>query len=293
MPDRNHGLAIDPKLDLLVSVYGPVMPAETFLRRLPDLATVGHGATWSGYPTIDLITHTAYYADLAGRQVLIQDLQNPASVDALPLALSPFLAAVDPERGCLYLSNPGYIDLITIVDIVGRRELGTIRVGKQPSGIGVDPTTGHVFVANTGDGTVSVIQGERCDLVGIATITPVPGTATKTPRATPTPPAPTVTAAPSASSTATPPPSATPRSATPGPTAPPACVCRLTRQRVPAVVLDDALANPQRYLGWRQPLDPGKPPGPANPPRACLVLQNAGVDYHPLWNRPIWRVGCP
>jgi hypothetical protein len=67
----------------------------------------------------------------------------------------------------------------------------------------------------------------------------------------------------------------------------------VVQQRVPPVVIDDALANPARYYGWQYPLDPGKPPGPANPPRTCLTLQNVNVDYHPTWNRPIWRVGCP
>jgi hypothetical protein len=59
------------------------------------------------------------------------------------------------------------------------------------------------------------------------------------------------------------------------------------------VVIDEALANPGRFYGWRYLLDPGKPPGPSNPPRECLTLQNVGLDYHPLWNRPLWRVGCP
>jgi Mg-chelatase subunit ChlD len=78
------------------------------------------------------------------------------------------------------------------------------------------------------------------------------------------------------------------------PTATPApgCICRLVRQRVPPAVIADAIANPERFNGWQQPLDPGKPPGPGNPPRACLSLQNPTVDYHPQFNSPIWRVGC-
>ncbi len=70
-------------------------------------------------------------------------------------------------------------------------------------------------------------------------------------------------------------------------------MCRDVRQRVPAVVIDDALANPERYYGWLYPLDPGKPPSPANPPRTCLTLRTVALDYHPVWNKPQWRVGCP
>ncbi|RIL12289.1 hypothetical protein DCC79_01890 [bacterium] len=77
--------------------------------------------------------------------------------------------------------------------------------------------------------------------------------------------------------------------ATPGP----ACVCGVVRRRVPPAVIAHAVANPERYLGWQAPLDPGKPPGPNNPPRACLALQNGAIDYHPQFNTPIWRVGCP
>jgi fibro-slime domain-containing protein len=117
------------------------------------------------------------------------------------------------------------------------------------------------------------------------TNTPAP---TTTPTSTPTN-TPTVTATPTATPTATATATAT---ATPVPT-PSGCVCRIVWLRVPPVVINDALANPDRYYGWRYPLDPGKPPGPANPPRECLTLMNMGLDYHPVWNKPQWRVGCP
>ena len=37
----------------------------------------------------------------------------------------------------------------------------------------------------------------------------------------------------------------------------------------------------------------GEPPSPANPPRLCLTLWTVNIDYHPLFNGPRWRVGCP
>ena len=80
----------------------------------------------------------------------------------------------------------------------------------------------------------------------------------------------------------------------PSQTPPPSseCVCDIVRDRVPAAVIADALANPNQYYGWGVLLDPGKPAGPGNPVRECLSLINLNIDYHPLWNRPIWRVGC-
>jgi hypothetical protein len=73
----------------------------------------------------------------------------------------------------------------------------------------------------------------------------------------------------------------------------PHCVCKVVQDRVPPVVIADALANPDRYYGWRYPLDQGKPASPANPPRECLTLMNVSMPYHFMWNKPIWRVGCP
>jgi fibro-slime domain-containing protein len=111
------------------------------------------------------------------------------------------------------------------------------------------------------------------------------------PAATPTP---TASASPTATRTATP--TATARATatpTPAPTSLASCVCPIVYKRVPAVVIADAVANPQRYYGWRYPLDLGKPPSPANPPRECLTLLNVNIDYHPVWNKPVWRVGCP
>ncbi len=100
------------------------------------------------------------------------------------------------------------------------------------------------------------------------------------------------TPTPTATPTITPTPGPT---ATPGPTPDPSmptCVCEIVYKRVPAVIIMDALANPERYYGWRYRLDEGKPPGPNNPPRECLSLLNRSLQYHPLWNTPIWRVGC-
>jgi hypothetical protein len=71
------------------------------------------------------------------------------------------------------------------------------------------------------------------------------------------------------------------------------CVCRIVRQRVPDEVIADILAHPELTFGWMLPLDQGKPPSPANPPRRCLTLRNIALDYHRVYNPPLWRVGCP
>jgi hypothetical protein len=116
-----------------------------------------------------------------------------------------------------------------------------------------------------------------------------------TPQSVPTAtPSATGVATPTDTPTATGPATATPTetpTATPTPVA--YCVCADLWRRVPAVVIADALTQPERFYGWLYLLDPGKPPSPANPPRTCLSLHQVGLAYHPLWNKPEWRVGCP
>ncbi len=124
------------------------------------------------------------------------------------------------------------------------------------------------------------------------TATPSPSpTITTTPTVTPSR-TPTATVTPSRTPTATRTPTITP---TPGMTpGVPSCVCPEVVDFVPSVVIADALANPDKYYGWGKPIDEGKPVSPGNPLRECLSLQNVSVPrYHPLWNKPIWRHGCP
>jgi hypothetical protein len=71
------------------------------------------------------------------------------------------------------------------------------------------------------------------------------------------------------------------------------CACAAARRLLPGVVLDDALANPARYEGWGQLLNPGQPVGPSNPLRTCLTLRNPNVPFSPTANGPVWRAGCP
>lgn len=85
---------------------------------------------------------------------------------------------------------------------------------------------------------------------------------------------------------------AVPPTPTPLPPVVPSCTCPAARRALPGVVLADALANPAAYDGWGQPVNRNLPPGPSNPPRACLDIQNPGTPYHPTFNGPVWRGGC-
>lgn len=69
-------------------------------------------------------------------------------------------------------------------------------------------------------------------------------------------------------------------------------VCPQILGRVPPAVLADALAQPERVQGWGQPANPGRPPGPDNPPRSRLTLLDLGKPFGPA-NGLLWRAGCP
>jgi hypothetical protein len=69
-------------------------------------------------------------------------------------------------------------------------------------------------------------------------------------------------------------------------------VCESIRGRVPAEVINDALANPDRIAGHQQLCNPNLPAGPFNTLRRFLSLRNPNAPFHPLFNNLVWRCGC-
>ena len=50
----------------------------------------------------------------------------------------------------------------------------TIQAGNSPSGVAVNPNTGRVYVANRGDGTISVIDSATKTVIGTITVGDIP-----------------------------------------------------------------------------------------------------------------------
>jgi hypothetical protein len=61
---------------------------------------------------------------------------------------------------------------------------------------------------------------------------------------------------------------------------------------LPNEIAQLALDEPWRFHGWGLARDIGKPAGPANPYRTWLTVSRPSLRYHPVFNRPAWRVGC-
>ncbi len=82
-------------------------------------------------------------------------------------------------------------------------------------------------------------------------------------------------------------------SGTPVPTPVTAKACPQLQGRVPDAVIADGLANPADVQGWGLPANSSLPVGPSNPPRSWLSLKDYGKAYHPVFNGPVYKAGCP
>lgn len=75
--------------------------------------------------------------------------------------------AVDLKRQRLFVAELGN-DSLGVVDLVARRFLRTVTGLSEPQGVGYEPTTDTVYVADAGDGSVRVLRGE--DLAAVTRI---------------------------------------------------------------------------------------------------------------------------
>jgi hypothetical protein len=67
--------------------------------------------------------------------------------------------AVDPRRRHLFVAELGN-DSLGVVDLAAGHVLRTIDGFKEPQGIGYEPTTDTIYVADAGDGSVQLLRGE-------------------------------------------------------------------------------------------------------------------------------------
>ena len=66
--------------------------------------------------------------------------------------------AVDLKRQRLFVAELGN-DSVAIVDLAHRTLIRTISGLKEPQGVGYDPSTDMLYVANAGDGSVRLFEG--------------------------------------------------------------------------------------------------------------------------------------
>ncbi len=73
--------------------------------------------------------------------------------------------AVDLKRQRLFVAELGN-DSVGIVDLQSRQVIARIPGLKEPQGVGYEPTTDTLYVANAGDGSVRLFDGDRYKATG-------------------------------------------------------------------------------------------------------------------------------
>ena len=73
--------------------------------------------------------------------------------------------AVDLNRQRLFVAELGNNSL-GVVDLVGQRLLQTLPGFNEPQGVGYEPSTDTIYVANAGDGSVHILRGEDFAAIG-------------------------------------------------------------------------------------------------------------------------------
>src|SRR5258708_40259242 len=98
------------------------------------------------------------------------------SADATPLQLESKIPlgdvrgridhmAVDLKRQRLFVAELGN-DSVGIVDLSNRKLINRIPGLKEPQGVGYEPTTDVLYVANAGDGSVRLFEGSDYKTTG-------------------------------------------------------------------------------------------------------------------------------
>lgn len=70
-------------------------------------------------------------------------------------------------------------------------------------------------------------------------------------------------------------------------------ICEAIKARVPAAVINEAVAAPATVAGHGMACNPNLPVGANNPLRRYLGLRNPAAPYHPIFNGVVWKCGCP
>jgi YVTN family beta-propeller protein len=73
--------------------------------------------------------------------------------------------AVDLKRQRLFVAELGN-DSLGVIDLANRKLIRTITGLKEPQGVGYEPSTDTLYVANAGDGTVRLFEGSDYNAVG-------------------------------------------------------------------------------------------------------------------------------
>ncbi len=91
-------------------------------------------------------------------QVFVFDLETLELLDEFSTYQdNSHMLTLSPDESRAYVANIGS-ENITVIDCERRQIIADPPVGEEPEGIGVDPDTGEILVANQGDGMLTVLD---------------------------------------------------------------------------------------------------------------------------------------
>ncbi len=177
--------AEDATIYPLLSAAPVIVVDELYVQRMP-IGARGGGALSGGLETQDeaeLSSDLDYLLDqldvsagavspvLAAPVTYLGDPSRPAEAPAvearIELGADPQAIALDPQRDRAYVTlSEGSL---VAVDTQSDRVVCVTEVGSDPQGVAVDQSTGLVYVANSGAGTVTVVDELGCG--GATTVT--------------------------------------------------------------------------------------------------------------------------
>ncbi len=127
-----------------------------------------YGAGWAGL-------RSAWSPGLISRHLPVRQIARFAAAEpalpVVPVGGGPVFAAQNHRTHTLYVTNSsdGTVSVVNVATCSSLNLSGctqgspVLGVGKLPLGLAVDETTNTIYVANAGDGTVSVINGATCN----------------------------------------------------------------------------------------------------------------------------------
>src|SRR4051794_37349948 len=108
--------------------------------------------------------------------LLLSPVMAKAQTAAVPLQLETKIPlgpvsgridhlAIDLKRQWLSVAELGN-DSVGVIDVANRKLISTMRGFKEPQGIGYEPSTDTLYIANAGDGSVRLMRADDFTLLG-------------------------------------------------------------------------------------------------------------------------------
>ena len=144
----------------------------------PSIALASSDAR--SYPAGLAITpdgRTLLVAENLGNQVRAVDLATGRPGAAAPAGTLPYAVAVTANGEKAYVSNWGdrTLTVLRVAPSAGLAPLSTVTVGLHPGALAVDPVRPRLYVANTDDDSISVVDTVSDRVVGTISLAPYPG----------------------------------------------------------------------------------------------------------------------